>query len=111
MTTGDTVRLRLRFAQRGGQVFPETELRVVRRFRTDTAEFTLAPAVICADCLYFELDGRLLASPGVYFYEFSVNDGENICVIPGDRITVTEKGLGVPDWFADTVIYQIFPDR
>ena len=111
VTTGDSVRLRLRIAQRDGAAMPEAELRVVRRFRTETEEYTLAPAEVCADCLYFELDDNTLAASGVYFYEFSVNDGDDIRVIPGDRITVTEKGLGVPDWFADTVIYQIFPDR
>ena len=36
VTTGDSVRLRLRIAQRDGAAMPEAELRVVRRFRTET---------------------------------------------------------------------------
>ncbi|MBR5281094.1 MAG: glycoside hydrolase family 13 protein [Clostridia bacterium] len=53
-----------------------------------------------------ELDD--LSVPGVYFYHFTVCGEEE----PAEhQLTVYEADLKVPDWFKNTIIYQIFPDR
>lgn len=56
----------------------------------------------------FLLDTEMLSEPGLYFYKFSSDSGE---VTNEYQITVYEKGLNVPDWFINSVIYQVFPDR
>ncbi len=56
----------------------------------------------------FLLNKEMLAEPGLYFYKFSSDSGETTKEF---QITVYEKDLNVPDWFINTVIYQIFPDR
>ncbi len=111
VTAGNTVRLRLRADLPCPADNAGVTLKLTRRFRSESEEFILACAEARADALFFELDGGVLGRPGVYFYDFCVSEGEETSVIPGDRITVTEPGLDVPEWFQDTVIYQIFPDR
>ncbi len=49
-----------------------------------------------------------LNRPGVYFYRF-VAFGEEEPV--EHQLTVYEADLKVPEWFKNTIIYQIFPDR
>lgn len=56
----------------------------------------------------FLLSAQFLSRPGLYFYWFSSECGEHTKEY---QITVYEKDLNVPDWFINTVIYQIFPDR
>lgn len=56
----------------------------------------------------FILNEKTLQEPGLYFYKFSSDSGE---VTKEYQITVYEKDLDVPNWFINTVIYQIFPDR
>ena len=107
VTVGDTVRIRLRADGAPKTESADVTLRVTRKFRTELEEFVLAPADAREDCLYYVLDDSILARPGTYFYEFE-SAGQ---ITSGDRITVAEKGLGVPEWFPNTVIYQIFPDR
>lgn len=56
----------------------------------------------------FYLEEDLFQNAGLYFYAFSWDgqrDGTEY------QITVYERDLSVPEWFLNTVIYQIFPDR
>lgn len=53
------------------------------------------------------LSNNTLQRPGVYFYSFSCEEGSS----QEFQITVYENDLYVPEWFLNTVIYQIFPDR
>jgi glycosidase len=102
----------------GGGGFEPAEgdiaLRLVRKFRDEVDELDLSPAEICFDpendriVLRFVVGGDVLARPGVYFYSVKAGDEESPEL---GRITVTDRKSKVPDWFKDTVIYQIFPDR
>ncbi|MBE7057596.1 MAG: glycoside hydrolase family 13 protein [Ruminococcaceae bacterium] len=56
----------------------------------------------------YELSSSVFTEPGLYFYWFSAKNGERTKEY---QITVFEKDLAVPDWFLNTIIYQIFPDR
>lgn len=56
----------------------------------------------------YDLKPDVFTEAGVYFYWFSNENGETT----GEyQITVYEKDLTVPEWFLNTIIYQIFPDR
>ena len=56
----------------------------------------------------FNLDSTVFHDAGVYFYWFSAKNGERTNDF---QITVYEKQLTVPDWFLNSIIYQVFPDR
>lgn len=56
----------------------------------------------------FQIAGSFFQRSGLYFYDFAAGND-----ILGNfhQITVYEGNLTVPEWFLNTVIYQIFPDR
>lgn len=79
---------------------------------TEREHFSLEPASVTRTedgmLAEYHLEGTRLQRYGVYFYSFSLCGEE-----AGEehQITVYEKDLSVPEWFLETVIYQIFPDR
>ena len=89
-------------------------LRLVRKFRDEVEELESRPAEISFDpendraVLRFVIGGEALARPGVYFYSVAAAGEESPEL---GRITVTDRTRKVPEWFKNTVIYQIFPDR
>lgn len=78
---------------------------VREHFSLDPASVTRTEDGMLAE---YNLEGTRLQKYGVYFYSFSLCGEE-----AGEehQITVYEKGISVPEWFPDTVIYQIFPER
>ena len=56
----------------------------------------------------YYLESSVFSEPGLYFYWFSAENGQRTKEY---QITVFEKDLTVPEWFLNTIIYQIFPDR
>lgn len=105
---GTSVTLRCVFAE--ASAAPVLSVRyeagtVREHFSLDPASVTRTEDGMLAE---YNLEGTRLQKYGVYFYSFSLCGEE-----AGEehQITVYEKGLSVPEWFPDTVIYQIFPDR
>ena len=105
---GTSVTLRCVFAE--ASAAPVLSVRyeagtVHEHFSLDPASVTRTEDGMLAE---YNLEGTRLQKYGVYFYSFSLcaeeAGGEH-------QITVYEKDLSVPEWFLDTVIYQIFPDR
>lgn len=105
---GTSVTLRCRYeempAQPGLYVRYEAELQ--------KHSFYLPPVALRKDgdglIAEFCLEGDLFQTAGLYFYTFSWDgqrDGTE------HQITVYESDLSVPEWFLNTVIYQVFPDR
>lgn len=111
---GTSVALRFKvFFEEGDdrETFPKLSIR--REAVKEVYYFTADPRISISEqddtaILLFRLSGTLLTCPGVYFYALSENGN-----IIGEehQITVYNRNLSVPEWFLDTVIYQIFPDR
>ena len=76
---------------------------LVVRFEAGTTQET---------CSYPAPGGEIILDvfhrPGVYFYHFTARGEEESAE---HQLTVYEADLKVPDWFKQTIIYQIFPDR